>query len=283
MRLRLLALFLIAGTMGVTTGCNRLPEGEPIAETSEPGYEEGKRLMRQGREQEAVAAFFEVIESREDGAPESHLEVGLIYLLEIKDPVAAIYHFRQFLKLNPNSPQADLVEQRIVAAKREFARSLPAQPLENQVLRNDLLDVVEALQRENAQLKDDLAVIRGNATRPASNTARGAVADLNVNRSRLRANPLTSVPLSDEEQRQLPRPTRPAEVVDSPAATSAQAARPAASPLRVHIVVKGDTLYNLSRRFYGSPSRAVDIFSANRNIMRSQNDLQIGMQLVIPE
>ena len=42
MRLRLLALFLIAGTMGVTTGCNRLPEGEPIAETSEPGYEEGK-------------------------------------------------------------------------------------------------------------------------------------------------------------------------------------------------------------------------------------------------
>ena len=86
--------------------------------------------------------------------PESHLEVGLLYQLEVKDPIAAIYHFRRFLELKPNSPQADLVRGRIDAATRNFARTLPAQPLENQLIRNDHLDVIETLQRENTRLKE---------------------------------------------------------------------------------------------------------------------------------
>ena len=124
-------------------GCNRLPEGETVAEINEPAYEEGKRLIRQGREQAALASFARVIESRKDGAPESHLEVGLLYENEVKDPIRAIYHFRRYLELKPNSPQADLVRGRIEGATRDFARTLPAQPLENQTLRNDLLDVVD--------------------------------------------------------------------------------------------------------------------------------------------
>jgi len=47
-------------------------------------------------------------------------------------------------------------------------------------------------------------------------------------------------------------------------------------------VVKGDTLYALARRYFQDSTRARDIYAANRNKMRSQNDLQVGMVLVIP-
>ncbi|MEJ6604021.1 MAG: LysM peptidoglycan-binding domain-containing protein [Opitutaceae bacterium] len=255
-------------------GCNRLPEAETVAEINEPGYEEGERLKRQGREQAALASFTRVINSRKDGAPESHLEVGLLYQLEVKDPIAAIYHFRRFLELKPNSPQADLVRGRIDAATRNFARTLPAQPLENQLIRNDHLDVIETLQRENTRLKDEVATHRGNRS-----TSRGTVANLtdNVDRnsrpplSTSAENPFSRAPISAPAQRPVSRPQRPA------------AETTTAEPTRVHTVVKGDTLYGLSRRYYQDSTRAKDIYAANRNKMRSQNDLQVGMRLVIPQ
>ncbi len=257
-------------------GCNRLPDGESIAEVNEPAYEEGKRLLRQGREQAALAEFNSVIQTRREGAPESHLEVGLLYQLEIKDPIAAIYHFRKYLEYKPNAPQADLVRQRIDAATREFARTLPAQPLENQALRNDLLDVVDQLQRENTRLKDELAQLHGSRA-----TSRGTVATLtdptpSGSRSGLAApSPVPSrfsrAPITLDPEPVKTEPTRP----DAPGIGTAE-------PTRTHTVVKGDTLYGLARSYYQDPSRARDIYAANRNKMRSENDLQVGMVLVIP-
>lgn len=257
------------------SGCNRLPEGETVAEINEPAYEEGKRLIRQGREQAALASFTRVINSRQDGAPESHLEVGLLYETEVKDPIAAIYHFRRYLELKPNSPQADLVRGRIDGATRDFARTLPAQPLENQTLRNDLLDVVDQLQRENTRLKDEIATLRGSRT-----TSRGTVADLSVGsdrnvRPQLQApparSPVSRAPISAAPERPTSPPQRPAATTTT------------AEPTRIHTVVKGDTLYGLSRRYYQDSTRAKDIYAANRTKMKSQNDLQVGMRLVIPQ
>ncbi|GAB5562742.1 MAG: hypothetical protein SynsKO_43890 [Synoicihabitans sp.] len=277
MRQPLVLLFSLIFLGSFLGGCNRLPEGETIAEINEPAYEEGKRLLRQGREQAALAEFKRVIAIRQDGAPESHLEVGLLYQLEVKDPIAAIYHFRRYLDLKPNSPEADLVSQRIDAAKRDFARTLPAQPLENQVLRNDLLDRVDLLQRENTRLKDELATLRGSRV-----TSRGTVADLSISEptptrraappSQTNA-PFSRAPISTDTSREVSRPTRPTEVPPQPATAST----------RVHTVVKGDTLYGLARRYYQDSTRAKDIYAANRSKMRTQNDLQVGMQLVIPQ
>jgi LysM repeat protein len=264
--------------MGVI-GCNRLPEGESIAEVNEPAYEEGKRLLKQGREQAALAEFNYVIQTRRDGAPESHLEVGLLYQLEIKDPISAIYHFRKYLEYKPNGPSADLVRQRIDAATRDFARTLPAQPLENQTLRKDLLDVVDELQRENTRLKDELAQLYGSRA-----TSRGTVASLTTPpavatpRPRVASPPAAAAPsrfsrapITADAEPVKTEPTRP----NAPPGDTAE-------PTRTHTVVKGDTLYGLSRRYYQDPTRARDIYAANRNKMRSENDLQVGMVLVIP-
>jgi nucleoid-associated protein YgaU len=51
---------------------------------------------------------------------------------------------------------------------------------------------------------------------------------------------------------------------------------------RVHTVEKGDTLMNISQRYYGTRGKWRDIYAANRNVMTGENDLKIGMQLKIP-
>jgi nucleoid-associated protein YgaU len=168
MRFRLFSWFALAMILALA-GCERSDTSVFTVEGDEPGYRRGKDLVKQGRNQEALNEFLKVIEKRGlDNAPESHLEVGILYQHHIKDPIAAIYHYRKFRELKPNSPQSDLVRQRIDAAMRDFARSLPGQPLENQLDRLDMSDLASRLQRENDRLKAELAAAR--AGKPASAT-----------------------------------------------------------------------------------------------------------------
>ncbi len=273
MRLRPSFLLLLLSAFLLAAGCER-PQGTvPIAEIDDPNYTRGKSLIRQNRNQEALAAFLRVIERRGGDAPESHLEVGRLYHDNIKDPVAAIYHYRKFRELKPNAPQADLVLQLIDGAKRDFARTLPAQPLENLSQRNDLLDVVQRLQRENEQLRGELADNRAGLP---SSPSRGAVATL----------PLESPGLS-------PRPVvvadRPA-IIPSPAPVTPPASRPPtvtpAPAGRRHVVVSGDSLFSIARQFYGSPTNAKidEIAAANPDQLPAgrNSPLRPGMELRIP-
>lgn len=142
------------------SGCER---GERVTfspEDMDPNYSRGKQLQRQGRNQEALLAFLKVIATRGDNAPESHLEAALIYEGHIKDPIAAIYHYRKFLELQGNSRQAEQVRPRIDAAKREFARTLPANPLDDASVKLGYMEQLDRLQRENDQLKAEIVALR---------------------------------------------------------------------------------------------------------------------------
>jgi nucleoid-associated protein YgaU len=51
----------------------------------------------------------------------------------------------------------------------------------------------------------------------------------------------------------------------------------------LHTVEEGDTMENLSQRYYGTPSRADDIRNANPNLMGLDNwGLWPGLLLEIP-
>ena len=130
-RLNIPALLALAALL-LVAGCDRGDSLTLSSEIDEPFYRQGQSLSKQGRNQEALNAYLKVIAKRDDTAPESHLEAGLILLRHVKDPIAAIYHFRKYLELQPNSRQAVYVRGLIDTSKREFARTLPATPLESQ-------------------------------------------------------------------------------------------------------------------------------------------------------
>ena len=259
-------------------GCER-QAGQPLgSEIDESEYRMGQKLVKQGRSQEALAAYLRVIEKRGDAAPESHLEAGIICLQQIKDPIAAIYHFRKYLERQPNSPQATQVRGLVESAKREFARTLPANPMENQSERLDMIEQVGQLQRENEQLRAELAIMRGNAVQPTVNRMR-VPTDTTSNSVMSTPPPTDNSPisLSPEPLTEVPTTVPDLEPPQRPTATTAANAN-----VRRHVVTKGDTLFSLAQRYYNNRSRWRDIFEANRDKMANENSLQIGMELRIP-
>ena len=296
MRLRCFFSLFALAALFFAAGCDRADSLPFTAEVDEPSYRRGKELIRQGRNQEALLEFQKVIEKRGlFNAPEAHLELGLLYQSHIKDPIFAIYHFRKYRDLKPNTQQAEFVGARIDAAMREFASTLPGKPLENPLTPADSPEIVQRLQRENQQLKAALAQMRvalGLSAQPSLD-ADGNLAPVALDERRaLAPNPISAAPQNDFS---VVRPSL-AETPSVPPQTAAVALAPtrpapqqpppaqAAPAGRRHIVKQGEGLWTIARKYYGSASNAqIDaIFNANRDRMNSKTDLQAGMELRIP-
>jgi tetratricopeptide (TPR) repeat protein len=273
-------------------GCERGGSLPFASEDSDSDFQRGKQLIRQGRNQEALAAFLKVIAKRGDDAPESHLEAGLLYLQHIKDPIFAIYHFSKYRELQPNSKQAELVRQQIDAAKREFARTLPAHPLEDASVKLEYNDQLDHLQRENEQLKNELAALQGAlpggvAARPRSGFDIPEAAYPLPRATQVEPAPestsILRAPLNPEPaagSRNAPESIiRPAPI---PRAAPGAAANQTAGGKR-HAVQRGDTLSSISRQYFGTSAKWRDIYNANRDILKSESEtLHLGMELRIP-
>lgn len=253
---------LIAAVLAVLTAC--APSGvEVVSETDEKQYQLGQDYKSQGRMEDALGAFERVIEARRN-APESHLEAGYIYLRTMKDPINAIYHFNRYLRLQPQSPQAAQVRQLIETAQKEFARQLPAQPYEGELDRIDLMDLVKTLKQENDNLKRELMAA----------TARvGQLENVLGQARRSTPGPSPAQAAAPSPQIQVPTPTRPAATAPTPDPVNAP---------RSYTVQSGDTLSTISKRFYGTPSRWIDIYQANRDRLSSENALRVGQSIRIP-
>jgi LysM repeat protein len=307
-RLNIPALLALAASL-LAAGCDRGDSFSLSSETDEPLYRQGQQLSKQGRDQEALNAYLKLISKRDDTAPESHLEVGLLLLRHVKDPIAAIYHFRKYLELQPNSRQAVYVRGLIDTSKREFARTLPATPLESQADQLEKQDQIDRLLRENDQLKAELTALRGGVaatpirsratlendttatpdsgtpmitlqSMPAQTDATPAPASADD------ASPVTYAPVQTTPTEEAPivqaapvtAPTRP-----SVKSTSAKPTptRPASSG-RTHTVAKGDTLFSIAQKYYGNRAKWREIYAANRDVMPNETALRPGMQLKIP-
>lgn len=297
MTLRQIVTVALAGlALFAAAGCERRDSQAISSEADEPNFRQGQQLVKQGRNQEALAAFLKVIAKRGESAPESHLETGLLYLDQVKDPLAAIYHFRKYLELQPNSRQAVYVRGRIDVAKREFARTLPAHPLESQPDRLDVIEQLNRLQRENDQLKAEVAALRGGAapatvrTRVALEEPSGAASAASANAARPFINAYETpaldvedspISLAPEESPVNAAALQPAPLPPGGRAPPTKPTAPTAAGRR-HLVTKGDTLFSLAQRYYGNRSRWRDIYAANRDVLPSENSLRIGMELKIP-
>jgi len=244
--LTILLYALVGASSFFCSGCGS--SDLPGIEENDSAYDRGRAHLRQGNEEEALDEFLSVTR-RIVQSPQAHIEVGrlLMKLENRRDPVAAIYHYRRFLELSPKSKEAATVEQLIVTAEREIIRKLPGEPY---------VDHLEALRlrEENSRLKRELADMRVRLGLPPETST-----DLQ---------PLsTSVgPTSPTPPSVPPVPVKP----------------PEPSVARTHVVQQGDSLYAISRKFYGDSAHIDLIFNANRDVLINKRSLKIGQKLRIP-
>ena len=141
----------------------------------------------------------------------------------------------------------------IETAQKEFVRQLPAEPYEGNLDRIDLMDLVKTLKLENDNLKRELM---------------GAIARVEQLEGVLgKVRRSTPGPQVDATSNELEL----SEVLTSPS-----------SAPRSYIVQSGDTLSDISKRFYGTPSRWIDIYQSNRDRMSSESALRVGQVIRIP-
>ena len=72
-----------------------------------------------------------------------------------------------------------------------------------------------------------------------------------------------------------PKPPKAADTGAAPKAADAGSAK-------THKVVAGETLSKISKHYYGTDGKWKQIYEANKAKMKSPDDIQVGMELVIP-
>lgn len=255
-------------SLALFSACNP-GNGPQIAnEQDEPNFRRGRQMERSGQNQIALEAFLKVIEKRGEDAPESHLEAGLIYLNHMKDPIAAIYHFKKYLELKPNSLQAQQVEGLKKTAWRELAAQFPGGPFDAQL---EVQDQIEKLTAENATLREEIARLTSDravlAARAAQNNARLPAASRGDSGAVQSVVPVLSGAVVPVEQAVRMPPT-------SPGASRASG--------QTYVIQRGDTLWKISEKVYGNGRHWQEIFDLNKDRIRSPSDLVVGVELRLP-
>jgi tetratricopeptide (TPR) repeat protein len=245
------SLFFAAVSLTIVLlGCARSVPLSDADEERNPYYQKAKKMCQSGDYQAAAGLYENALRADPQSAP-AHLELGLLYDEKLGDPIAAVYHYRQYLALRPDSDKRQLVQDFIERARLSLAAKLPEAPTvdPNQVAR--LQSENAGLMQENITLRARVAELeRAVAARPSG--AQDSAADI-ASSARV-----------------------------TQAAMVASSAVVDASKPKTHIVQKGDTLQSLALKYYGTRSAWDKIYQANRNVLPSKDQLKIGQQLMLP-
>ena len=228
---------LAAGMVVGLTGCDRLTGGTGSDLEHNADYRRARNAEAAGDFHVAATYYRKTLRAVPE-AGRAHLEFGVLCEEKLGDPLAALYHYRQFLELEPNAERRQVVDSYVERAKLAAMAKLPAAGAPNPA---ELM----RLQAENTALAQENAALRARLTEP--------VTDAVVN----------SVP-------------PPVAVTTNPSVPP-----PAAGP-HTHTVQKGDTLFSIAIKYYGTRAAWEKIYAANRASLPNKDQLKIGQQLAIP-
>ena len=119
-------------------------------EEKEPHFVLGQNRVNAMDYSGAVEAFQESLEVNPHSA-QAHYQLAMLYDTKVPDPAAAIYHYQQYLKFDPDAPNAVIVTQRIEACKQELAADVLALPSASATQ-----EQLEKLIEQNRQLQDEV-------------------------------------------------------------------------------------------------------------------------------
>ena len=251
LRAWLLLLLLAAG------GCMPVDSNQ-MDEEKEPHYVLGKNRVNARDFTGAIEAFQEAIEANPRSAP-AHFQLACLYDSEAPDPAAAIFHYQEYLRLNPQAGNLDVIRQRIYTCKQQLAADimpLPSAPaaqkqLESLAAKNhDQQQQIDALTEQLRVANDQLR--QWNAYYATQQAAAKAAAAQNNSRPAQPTTTPTTSPLPDDmtlAPTDSPGPRTGITPLPGDQTPPARpTAHPAAAHARTHAVLPGETMAGIARK-----------------------------------
>lgn len=241
--------------IGLLAGCNSQVREQDSLEFNYPAIRKARAKLREGDKSAALALLNQALDEKPKLA-QAHLEVAQLYDDYGRNYVRAIYHYERYLELRPQTEKKEMIEGFIRKAKIAFAASVAEQT-------PGLDKKVQALQQDNARLKQDLQQVRENLAR------------------RIAMPPPPRSPVADD------LPVSASTLADAgmgPAADTRPASAPAEKQAGTQYTVqRGDTLSIVAARVYHNPRKWKLIYDANRDTLGESQKLKTGQVLNIPK
>jgi tetratricopeptide (TPR) repeat protein len=136
----------------VLTGC---APSEPSSadEEKEPHFVLGNNRFNSLDYDGAIEAFQAALEVNPRSA-QAHYRLAQLFDTKHPDPAAAIFHYQEFLRLNPQAENIEVIHQRIVTCKQQLAADVLAMPSAPAAMRHleDMTETNRLLQSKIEQL-----------------------------------------------------------------------------------------------------------------------------------
>jgi LysM repeat protein len=136
-------------------GCS--PSDQSAAdEEKEFHFEQGNNCFNSMDYPGAVEAFREALEVNPHSA-QAHYRLAQLFDTKQPDPAAAIFHYNEYLRLNPHAENAAVIRDRIGACKQQLAADVLTIPTAPAAMRQ-----IEYLTQTNNALKLQVAQLQGD-------------------------------------------------------------------------------------------------------------------------
>lgn len=227
-------------------GCEKDASSTEAKEERNPLVKTGLSYMEIGKYDKAEASFKQAIES-DPRMARPYLDLATIYHQYKPDYISAIFYYKRYLELRPDSEKALFIQEQIEKVQIALANAILTQSGAVQAMKE-----LQQLREENADLKRQL---EGRST--------------------------TTTATQQKVTTTTAQPTTQKSVTD----TIPKSAKPASSSETTHKiyhVVAGDTLSKIASQFYGESGQWDLIYQANKDRMKTPSDLRVGQTLVIP-
>jgi LysM repeat protein len=261
---RLSLVFLAAISLGIVCGCSPSDQSQ-ADEEKEPHFVLGNNRFNTMDFPGAIEAFEQSLEVNPRSA-QAHYRLAQLFDTKEPDPAAAIYHYQEYLRLDPNAENPDIIRQRINTCKQQLAADvlpLPSAPAtmkqiedlteKNRQLQQQVDDLTDKLKQWNTYYNSQVAAKTAAAQAPAPVPTAYAPA---------------GSPQPDDMTAQPANPNPP------PAGSGSKPQPPKA---RTHIVASGETMAAIARK-YGVNLSALE--EANPGV--SPKHLRVGQTLNLP-
>lgn len=263
-------VFLTAVALAAANGCSPVDSSQ-MDEEKEPHFLLGNSKCNEMDWPGAIQAFEDSLEVNPHSA-EAHYRLAQLFDTKVPDPAAAIYHYQEYLKLEPGANNHDVINQRIDSCKQQLATDvlqLPSAPAVQKQL-DSLVEQNRQLQAQvdklNAQLADwnaYYASLKGSGNAGSGNTANNPTPQ-----------PATTSATPDDISSQ---PAQPVTTAQTTVATTKPTSTTRPQRSHTHIVASGETMASIARK-HGVNLSALE--AANRGI--NPKKLYVGQSINLP-